>query len=82
MSRIAEQINAILHREFEIPQEELSEGTSIREGLGLDSLDAVDLAVLLEEESGVKVDPKDFAGLETLGDIHRLAEGLLSKAAG
>jgi len=82
MSPIAEQINAILQEEFEIPAAELTENTSIQEGLGLDSLDAVDLAVMLEEKIGVKVDPKEFASLESLGDVHRWVEGLVSRAAG
>jgi len=39
----------------------------------------VDLTVLLEEQTGVKVDPKRFIGLRTLGDIHKMVEKLVSK---
>lgn len=80
MSPIAEKINAILAQEFEMEEDVLRPESSIAEDLALDSLDAVDLTVLLEEETGVRVDPKRFIGLRTLGDIHKMVEKLVEEA--
>ncbi|MEC7240358.1 MAG: acyl carrier protein [Myxococcota bacterium] len=80
MSSIAEKINTILAEEFELDEDVLQPGASIDEDLGLDSLDAVDLTVLLEEQTGVRVDPKRFIGLRTLGDIHGMVEKLVEEA--
>ena len=81
MSPIAEKINAILAEEFELDPELLQPDASIDEDLALDSLDAVDLTVLLEEQTGVRVDPKRFIGLRTLGDIHAMVEKLVEEAS-
>ena len=80
MSPIAETINAILAQEFEMEEDVLRPESSIAEDLALDSLDAVDLTVLLEEQTGVRVDPKRFIGLRTLGDIHKMVEKLVEEA--
>jgi len=79
MSPIAEKINTILIEEFEFSPDVLTEDASIRDTLELDSLDAVDLTVLLEEQTGAKVDPRAFIDLRTLGDIHRLVEGIVER---
>ena len=80
MSPIGETINAILAQEFEMEEDVLRPESSIAEDLALDSLDAVDLTVLLEEQTGVRVDPKRFIGLRTLGDIHKMVEKLVEEA--
>lgn len=77
MNAVIEKINAILIDEFELSPEDLRPEASIRDTLQLDSLDAVDLAVLLQDETGAKVEANAFAGLETLGDIHRMVEDIL-----
>jgi len=79
MSPVAEQINAILVSEFELPAESLTADATLREDLGLDSLDAVDLTRRLEEQSGIQVETRALAELNTLGDMYRLIEGLTSK---
>ena len=80
MTPIAEKINTILAQEFELDAEVLHPGASIDQDLALDSLDAVDLTVLLEEQTGVRVDPKRFIGLRTLGDIHSMVEKLVEES--
>jgi acyl carrier protein len=81
VSPIAEQINAILAREFEVAEEELTPGASIRDTLALDSLDAVDLTVMLQEQTGVRVEARVFSELSTLGELHQLVEALVAKTA-
>jgi acyl carrier protein len=54
------------------------------EGLGLDSVDALEIMVALEKELGIKIssneiDPADFA---TVGSIHRFIEKQKARAEG
>ena len=63
-------VNAVLNSEFEIPMDTLVRESDIKENLELDSLDAVDLLVILEEELNVEVDPEKFMECKKLGDIY------------
>jgi len=49
---------------------------------GLTAVDAVDLTVLLEEQTGAKVDPKSFVDMKTLGDLHKMVERVVAGKAG
>jgi acyl carrier protein len=71
---IAEQaieiVNQTLVREFELEPSAIQPDARMREDLGLDSLDAVDLIVALEKSLGVQV-PEDRARqMRTVGDIY------------
>ena len=47
---------------------------SLREDLGLSSLDAVSLLMALEDEFDVEATDQEVAGLRVLGDVVRLVE--------
>ena len=81
MPMTLEYLNSILIRDFEVPEESIKRDSSIREDLGLDSLDAVDLTVILEDKTGIKVDPAMFMELKTLGDLHDALEKIIEKGA-
>jgi|TARA_Y100000994_G_scaffold84565_1_gene69786 acyl carrier protein len=80
MSSIAEQVNAILINEFELSAEDLTPDADLREDLGLDSLDAVDLANKLEEQKDIQIEARALAELNTLGDVYALVKALTAKA--
>jgi len=80
MSRIEDQINAILIEEFELPEESLTPDADLRDDLGLDSLDAIDLARKLEEQRGIQIDTQALVELNTLGDVYALVTKLSSEA--
>jgi acyl carrier protein len=44
------------------------------EQLDVDSLDLVELGQLLHEEFGLALEPKDFEGVQTVGDALRVIE--------
>tara|TARA_B110000037_G_C16972669_1_gene445705 strand:+ start:458 stop:706 length:249 start_codon:yes stop_codon:yes gene_type:complete len=80
MGSVRDEIDALLIEEFEIAAELLVDSSTIRDTLDLDSLDAVDLSVSLNERIDIEVDPNSFHELSTLGDIYRMVEDLMSKS--
>ena len=79
MSFTVSQLNEILINDFEVPEEALHRDASIRDDLDLDSLDAVDLTVTLENKTGIKVNPMRFMNISTLGDLHDLLEEIMAQ---
>lgn len=70
-SEIIEIINTSLSREFELDMEKMVAEASIYEDLGLDSLDTVDMVIVLEKAFGFKIrEEKEIREIRTLGDIH------------
>ena len=81
MALTVEQINAILIKDFEVPPDAIRRDASIRDDLGLDSLDAVDLTVILEDKTGIKVDPAVFLDIDTLGELHDTLEKIIAEGS-
>ncbi|GHT69514.1 acyl carrier protein [Bacteroidia bacterium] len=63
-------INAILVDEFEIEESLIEPDKPLMETLELDSLDLVDLVVLIENNFGYKMKAEDFAGMITFRDFY------------
>jgi len=60
--------------------EELTPDTDVREDLGMDSLDAVELIMELEDELGVSIPSEKSADLKTIKEIVELIESLQENA--
>lgn len=58
--------------EFEIDKAKMTPDASIVSDIGLDSLDMVDLAVIVDRLFGVKLTREDMAGAATFGDLAEL----------
>jgi len=54
---------------FELPAEKITPAAQLREDLDLDSIDAVELVVKLQEYTGKKIAPSDFKSVRTVGDV-------------
>lgn len=67
---IIAKVNGFLVDEFEIEESLLEEGASLKKDLGIDSLDIVDIIVLIDKEFGVKVKSEELAKLATLADLY------------
>lgn len=67
---IIEITNAFLVEEFEVEAEKISPGANLKETLELDSLDYIDLVVVIESNFGFKVKPEDFAGIQSFQDFY------------
>ena len=74
---IAEKIIPFLVEEFEIDGELITPEASLRDTLQLDSLDYVDLVVVIESSFGFKVKPGDFQGIVTFQDFYKYVENSL-----
>lgn len=71
---IIEKVNEIFVDEFEVDGDTISAELNLKDTLGLDSLDYVDLVVSIESNFGVKLGEADFVGIETFQDFYNLLE--------
>ncbi|GGD92299.1 acyl carrier protein [Maribacter cobaltidurans] len=71
---IIEKINDFLIEDFEVEEEELEPSANLKDTIGLDSLDFVDLVVAVESNFGVKLVGEDFVGVTTLQDFYNLID--------
>jgi acyl carrier protein len=67
---IIERINGFLVEEFEVEQGKITPEANLRETLELDSLDYIDLVVVIESNFGFKVKPEDFAPIATFQNFY------------
>ena len=82
-TRIIEKINEFLVSEFEVEPEKIHPTANLRETLELDSLDYIDLVVVIESNFGFKVKPEDFTNIDTFQSfydyvVHRVGEKVVS----
>jgi acyl carrier protein len=69
-SEIIEKTNAFLAEEFEIDVAKISPEAILKDTLELDSLDYIDLVVVIESNFNFKVQPEDFVGIVTFQDFY------------
>lgn len=67
---IIEKINSFLADEFEIDADKMLPQANLRETLDLDSLDYIDLVVVIESNFQIKVKPEDFITIVTFQDFY------------
>lgn len=78
---ILKEISAVLADEFECDPAKLTADARLYEDLDLDSIDAVDLVVRLQQQTGIKVQAEDFKSIRTLGDVAGVIERLVAGQA-
>lgn len=78
---LVEQVNSILHLQLEIPLERLVPEANLFDDLALDSLDAVDMLVHLEDHLKVKFNVDLFKNVRTVGDVYKLVGELVLSAS-
>ncbi|KAA2220000.1 MULTISPECIES: acyl carrier protein [Maribacter] len=71
---IIKKINDFLIEDFEVEEEALEPNANLKDTIGLDSLDFVDLVVAVESNFGVKLVGEDFVNVVTLQDFYNLIE--------
>ena len=71
-SEIIEKIRNVLAEEFEIDIEDIQPDAPLMQTLELDSLDLVDMVVLIENEFGFTLTLQDFQQIKTFQDLYTL----------
>ena len=62
-------LKTILAEQFDIDPADVSLDTHLYQDLDLDSIDAVDLVVALQNLTGRKIKPEDFKSVRTVADV-------------
>jgi acyl carrier protein len=71
---IYSQIADYLATAFDVPRDLITPEADLVDKLNLDSIDAIDLMVRLQEITGRKVEPDEFKSVRTINDVLNLAE--------
>jgi acyl carrier protein len=74
---LIDKTNSFLSEEFEVDIDTIKPGAILKDTLGLDSLDYVDLVVTVEANFGIRLGEADFVGLSTFDDFYTLIESKL-----
>jgi acyl carrier protein len=62
---------------FEVPEEKIRPDARLYEELDLDSIDALDLVVKLQELTGRRISPQEFKTVRTVRDVVDRVSALL-----
>lgn len=71
MSRqeIEEKVRTFLIEDLEIEEEKIAPEARLKEDMGVDSLDFVDIVVIVEKNFGFKIKPEEMAGIITMSQF-------------
>ena len=76
---IYKKLQQILFDNFEIPAEKITPEANLYEDLDLDSIDAVDLVIHVQELIGQKIGPDEFKTARTVDDVVNIVIALLAR---
>ncbi|MCD4677913.1 MAG: acyl carrier protein [Desulfobacula sp.] len=79
MDQIIKVVNQVLEEEFEIDATLLKPKSLLYEDIGLDSLDAVDLIVMVDKRLGVRIEEEQARSIRTLEDVYQTIDELLKE---
>ena len=67
---IEEKVNAFIIDDLEIDEDKIADDALLKEDLGIDSLDFVDIVVIVEKNFGFKIKPEEMGGVKTLSQFY------------
>jgi acyl carrier protein len=76
-AEILQQIQLMMKELFELPPERVQPDARLIEDLELDSLDAIDLAVKVEESTGLAFEESKIRQLRTIDDVIVALQGMI-----
>jgi acyl carrier protein len=76
---ILERLREVLRDTFEIDPSRVTVAAHLFSDLELDSIDAVDLAIQVQEMTGMRIKPEDFKNVRTVGDVIATVHALLER---
>lgn len=72
-------LRAVMAERFELDPALIRPEARLYEDLDLDSIDAVDLAISVQELTGRRIRPQEFREVRTVADVQREIERLLEE---
>lgn len=66
---IFEELTQILAKQLRVEVEKIERSADIMEDLGADSLDIVEILMIVEEQFGMTIPEEEFPNLRTVGDL-------------
>lgn len=76
---ILDRLREVLRDTFEIDPARVTPTAQLFTDLELDSIDAVDLAIQVQEMTGMRIKPEDFKTVRTVGDVIATVRTLLAR---
>ena len=77
-TEILDHLRRILEETFEIDPARIQLETNLFADLDLDSIDAVDLAIKLQELTGKRIKPEEFKTVRSVADVVRAVQNLIA----
>ena len=65
-AEIDEKVKQFLIKDLEVAEEDITPDATLKDDLGIDSLDFVDIVVIVERLFGFKIVPEELEGVSTL----------------
>lgn len=65
-TEIEEKVRNFLIEDLEIDEEKIFDDAKLKEDMGIDSLDYVDIVVIVEKNFGFKIKPAEMAEVKTM----------------
>ena len=66
---IEEKVKTFLLEDLEIDEDKVFDEAKLKDDMGLDSLDFVDIVVIVEKNFGFKIKPEEMQGVTTLSQF-------------
>ena len=79
---VAKELQEIMAARLGLPPEQLVPEARLVDDLGLDSLDAVELAISVERKFDIEVPEEELTKLKTVADMVALVESRIKQAPG
>jgi Acyl carrier protein len=76
---IIEIVNDFLVEEIEIDEEKLNPEAGLKDDLGIDSLDFVDIVVIVEKKFGFKIKAEEMVNVKNLSQFYDYIEAKLAE---
>ena len=73
---VFEKVKGIICKELKLDPTKVTEESSLKDDLGADSLDAVEIIMDIEDEFDIQIDDTEAENIKTVGDIVKYIESL------
>ena len=71
---IESKVRDFLIEDLEVEEDKIFPEAKLKDDVGIDSLDFVDIVVIVEKNFGFKIKPEEMAGVVTLSDFYDYIE--------